>query len=56
MSATPEQLKADAQSLLKDAEIVIGLVEGLPVLPAEVKVYVAKADAFIRAVEAFLSA
>jgi hypothetical protein len=52
----PAQLKADAEALLHDADIALGLAEELPVVPPQIKAYLVKADQFVKDVEAFLSA
>ena len=51
---TPAQLKVDAENLAKDADVVLALAENLP-LPPAVKDFLAKADAFVKDVEAFLA-
>ncbi|WP_181022300.1 hypothetical protein [Mycobacterium avium] len=52
---TPAQLKADAETLINDAETVLQVIDDLP-LPAEVKAFIAKAQAFVKDVDAFLTA
>lgn len=52
---SPSQLKADAETLIGDFETVLQVIEDLP-LPAEVKAYLAKADAFVKDIDAFLTA
>lgn len=52
---TPAQLKADAETLVKDAETVLQVIEDLP-LPEQVKAFIAKAEVFVKDVDAFLSA
>lgn len=54
-SITPEQLKADAETLVNDAETVLNVIEDLP-LPENIKAYIAKADTFVKDVDAFLKA
>ncbi|KBR63534.1 hypothetical protein [Mycobacterium avium] len=51
----PAQLKADAETLVKDAETVLQVIEDLP-LPEQVKAFIAKAEVFVKDVDAFLSA
>lgn len=51
----PVQLKQTATQLLNGAESALAIVEALPV-PAEVKQYVADAEAFVKDVLAFLEA
>ncbi|MDV3219770.1 hypothetical protein LE977_25765 [Mycobacterium avium] len=51
----PTQLKADAETLINDAETVLQVIDDLP-LPAEVKAFIAKAEVFVKDVDAFLSA
>ncbi|CQD03869.1 hypothetical protein BN000_00670 [Mycobacterium europaeum] len=55
MAIDPAQLKQTAETLAQDADTVLQLAEELP-LPAQVKKYLVDADAFVKDVEAFLSA
>jgi hypothetical protein len=52
----PARLKADAEELLKEADLALGLAEELAFMPAEVKAYLVKADQFVKDVQAFLAA
>lgn len=52
---TPSQLKAGAETLIADAETVLQVIDDLP-LPAEVKAFLGKATAFVKDVDAFLTA
>lgn len=48
-------LKQNAETLVHDAETVLKVIEDLP-LPASIKAYIEKADAFVKDVDAFLAA
>jgi hypothetical protein len=56
MSVTLETLKADAEALLKDADLALSLAEEVPFVPEQIKAYLVKADAFVKTVAAFLQA
>lgn len=53
---SPIELKQEAERLLADADTALEFIDDVPLLPAEVKAYVEKADAFVKSVVAFLEA
>jgi hypothetical protein len=53
---SPIELKQKAEELLSDADAALEFIDDVPLLPAEVKAYVEKADGFVKAVVAFLEA
>ena len=55
MIATPQELKADAESVLAEIETIAGLISKLPE-PASVKAFLIKVESFAADVSDFLEA